>query len=589
MRITDQAIDQAYSDLKAVCGGVRNDYFGLLYLENEFGVPREEARNYVAFGGNDYGIDGFHFARDLKNFYLFQFKYTEAYIQFKGSFKRLIEAGVERAFAAQSQDSSKNQLLLQLGSCLLENQAIIERVYFHFVFMGDPEEAEHSQVLDKLREDLENKKYLMDGYFGRPVTLVIEFRSAKTKKTSIQPPQRKTRSYLVDLGKCLACTGPNGEEMLIGLIKLSDLYHMHQEMKSRFFERNIRFALPEEETVNRALARAFRRIVLDETDYPAVFVFNHNGVAFAATKVENQDGKYKITEPRLLNGAQTVTTFSRFVDLNKDNPAFINNKARMDEIRVMCKIITDATQEFITAVTINNNRQNPVEPWNLHANDMIQLELQDKFRDDLGVYYERQEKAFEALSDEELEEIGISDWKPVELLRLAHTFFAADGEIDKMSSMRRVFEEDKIYSQVFNQSRLNADSRKILLCYKVQFRLRRLIDAILEKGTNKYGFIMRGRQLLWALMCQGMLNDPEIERTAETFGRDMAMSADFTEYLRFMAINRCRYLVSDLMDFKENIIKINEGKFSFLRTNASYKRCMEFAYKRWRWVEKKLK
>ena len=30
----------------------------------------------------------------------------------------------------------------------------------------------------------------------------------------------------------------------------------------------------------------------------------------------------------------------------------------------------------MTRVTINNNRQNPVEPWNLHANDDIQLELQ---------------------------------------------------------------------------------------------------------------------------------------------------------------------------------------------------------------------
>jgi hypothetical protein len=59
--ITDKMIDQAYSDLKGICGGVRNDYFGLLYLEWEFALPREKAINQVAFGGNDYGIDGFHF------------------------------------------------------------------------------------------------------------------------------------------------------------------------------------------------------------------------------------------------------------------------------------------------------------------------------------------------------------------------------------------------------------------------------------------------------------------------------------------------------------------------------------------------
>ncbi len=31
MVITDRAIDQVFSDLKKTCGGVRNDYFGLLY------------------------------------------------------------------------------------------------------------------------------------------------------------------------------------------------------------------------------------------------------------------------------------------------------------------------------------------------------------------------------------------------------------------------------------------------------------------------------------------------------------------------------------------------------------------------------
>ena len=83
--------------------------------------------------------------------------------------------------------------------------------------------------------------------------------------------------------------------------------------------------------------------------------------------------------------------------------------AAMEDIRVMCRIITNASPEFVTTVTINNNRQNPVEPWNLHANDLIQLELQDKFRDDLGIYYERQEEAFANLSYEEMEEQGITE------------------------------------------------------------------------------------------------------------------------------------------------------------------------------------
>ena len=33
--INERLIDQTYSDLRSVCGGVREDYFGLLYLEGE--------------------------------------------------------------------------------------------------------------------------------------------------------------------------------------------------------------------------------------------------------------------------------------------------------------------------------------------------------------------------------------------------------------------------------------------------------------------------------------------------------------------------------------------------------------------------
>ena len=84
--------------------------------------------------------------------------------------------------------------------------------------------------------------------------------------------------------------------------------------------------------------------------------------------------------------------------------------------------MTHAAQPFVTAVTINTNRQNPVEPANLRASDQIQLELQDKFRDELsGLLYERQESLFESLSEEEMIEQGFdpNHSRAIEIKRLA--------------------------------------------------------------------------------------------------------------------------------------------------------------------------
>ena len=589
MAITDRAIDQAFSDLKKTCGGVRNDYFGVLYLEQEFGVARERAIAQVAFGGNDYGVDGFHFDGEKRNLYLFQFKYSDSHAQFKQSFNRLIEAGMERIFGARNQDQQQNQLLLQLKSCLIENEAIIDRVCIHFVFTGDPVEAERSQVLDKLREDLENKKYLIDQHFARSITMVIEFRSARTRKVGPTTHLRKTNTYSIQLDETVTRAGPHGETMTIGFIRLMDLHAMYRDMGQRFFERNIRAALPEDEAVNRSIQQSLKRIVVDAKEDSKVFAFNHNGVTLFAEELGATDGQFRITEPRILNGAQTVTTFERFLKGNEGNNLVTERRDSLEQIHVMCRIITDASPEFVTTVTINNNRQNPVDPWNLHANDMIQLEMQDKFRDDLGIYYERQERAFENLSDEDLEEQGITEYKAIELTRLARTFLTSDGDIDKLTRFREVFEDDRIYNQVFDQSRLRADSRKIVLCYKVQFRLRRLVNDIVDKGANKYAYLQRARNLLWALLCQAILNDPKLEERAEDFGRGLSLEAQYTDWLSGFATTRCRFILSHLVADKVYAPKAAEGNFSFMRTNAAYKRSMEIGYKRWRWVEKHLR
>ncbi len=587
--ITDRLIDQAHSDLRRDLGGVWEDYFGLLYLEKEHKVPREKAVNQVAFGGNDYGIDGFHFDDQRRNLYLFQFKYSDSHNQFKSSLHRLIEDGVERVFAAPNKDDAKNQLLLQLRSCLLENRAMIDQICFRFIFTGDPEEAERSRVLDKLREDLENKKYYVEKFFGdRNVSFVVEFRSSNGRVGVIRDP-RQTTTFDLPLTDLVMKDGPQGQQMHIGFVRLADLNHMHRDLGPRFFDSNIRYGLGESEAVNRAISNALRQTVLDQSEHPDVFAFNHNGITLFAERVERLDSQCRLTAPRLLNGAQTVTTVSRFLESNKDNPKLAAGKDAFEAIRVLCKVITNADQKFVTRVTINNNRQNPVEPWNLHANDMIQLELQDKFRSDLQIYYERQENAFDQLSAEDLNDYGIvEDSKAIQMLKLTQTFLVTDGNISRLSEMRRVFEDDRVYEQVFRQSRLRADSRHILLCYKAQFRLRWLANEIEQRGPNRYAFIHRSRYLLWALVCQGLLNHNDLEDNAENYGTSMSLPAGYTEILGYIATARVRILLKGLMEHSDYQDRVAEGNLSFLRTDRAFDKCLEIAHEKWRWVHKKL-
>lgn len=175
------------------------------------------------------------------------------------------------------------------------------------------------------------------------------------------------------------------------------------------------------------------------------------------------------------------------------------------------------------------------------------------------------------------------------MVKLAQTFLMTDGAIDRVTRMRQVFEEDRYYQQVFNKDRLRVDSRSIILCYKVQWRLTKLARDVEQKTINKYWFISRARHLLWALLCQGILNDGRLNELAEWYGTTMTMAAGYTEYLVRLATGHCRLLLGDLVKQPEYAERVQVSDPAFLKTNRALERCMEFAYNRYRWVHKKLR
>src|ERR1035441_8549453 len=176
MIITASQVAQVASELKVRHGGVDNDYFGLLFLEKVFKIPREEACEQIAYGGNDFGIDGFHVDRQTRNLHLFQFKFAKSPDQFIGSMQRLITAGLARVFDAKSQQA-ENAILRDLRAKMYELRHVIDTVYLEFVFTGDPKKAQENEALQKLREDLQARSYLSQAYFGRAVPIVVRFRS----------------------------------------------------------------------------------------------------------------------------------------------------------------------------------------------------------------------------------------------------------------------------------------------------------------------------------------------------------------------------------------------------------------------------
>ena len=588
MNIKEQEIQDMFARLKPTYGGVWQDYFSILYLMREFGLTEEEAAAQTAFGGNDYGVDAFHLAADRKNLYLYQFKWSADHKLFADSIRRITQAGLSRIFSATDQDKAQNDLIDQLKHVLHEKQDVVARVYMHCVFRGPLEAAENSKHLEALREELESCRYHLDEFFKRTVDLTFEFVSVAQSKRGARARASKTVEFPISLqSPSDAAATPAGQTMVVGFVPLHELHGFYKAMQHRLFDRNIRFGLSSDNPPNREIRKSLENIVFKGEPAEA-FAFHHNGVSIAAQALKKTDEGYRIVEPRVLNGAQTIMSVARFLELQEKNPLLRQNEDRFKAVKVLAKIvISPGLPEFVTTVTINNNRQNPVEPWNLRANDDIQLQFQDAFAE-RGIYYERQQGAFENMSDDDLQDLNVTETKAVELRPLTKTLLALHGEVKRMSNTRELFESEKGYANTFRSEYLGCDFRELVLCYKIGRRLRAMVGEIMARGENKYWYITRAGNLLWALAIQGILNDPDREFLADSYGRDLRLPAGFTDALRDTASKRLRMIIGSVVE-REHIDAVANGQTAFLNSNAMYEACLAYAKKTYKWERRGLR
>jgi hypothetical protein len=507
---------------------------------------------------------------------------------FKESLERLTKDGMERIFGNPLQDAEQNEYLRYLKADLREHQALIDRVYIQFVFKGSLETAENSAGLSDRLENLQNKKYLFEKVFGtRQVELIPEFVS----DVRLPPPPPSIDTFTISFVERVSVQISDSDKTLyVGFITLMDLHRMHQSLGRKFFDRNIRAGLSADNPPNRKIREALADIVLKQNDPPEVFTFNHNGITLAAEQVVFRDGQAIIKVPRLLNGAQTVTSIAKFIKDNEGSPALKANQQSLESVRVLAKVVVcDPQSDFVTNVTICNNRQNPVDPWNLRANDRIQCDLQDKLKEDVGIFYSRQENAFSNLSDAELQEMGIEDTRDVRIKPLAQTFCAIQGEIDRLSRLSEIFENPKYYEDTFRDSYLKCDARKIVLAYKVHLVLNSPMQRLDERAPGKLAYpISRARNLVWALLIQGLLNDSKLQDNLERFGYTLAKEADFRELLKGIASGKVLPILKEVLADDGYQQKIDEEKYSFLRTKEIFRRCMDAAYDKYGWTKRSL-
>lgn len=84
--------------------------------------------------------------------------------------------------------------------------------------------------------------------------------------------------------------------------------------------------------------------------------------------------------------------YLRKLEQRKDAPAI----ERFKETKVVAKVVVGTTSNELKEITNSNNRQNPIDNWQLFSNESIHIEIEAALKE-VGVFYERQKGKFDSL------------------------------------------------------------------------------------------------------------------------------------------------------------------------------------------------
>jgi hypothetical protein len=584
----EQRMNQLLQDHRATLGGRLEDYFGTAYLETQHRLATETALQQTARGNNDYGLDGYCLDETTGNLYLYQFKYSSDWRQFQESMRRLIKAGISKIFSRTALDVKENDLLQCVRAEIDEFKPKVRSVYIRFVFTGNPKRAEEADTLKDLQEQIEERRYLLNECFGRDVELRVQFLSTTLKSVPRAPSP--VAMFTINVGGDALVEGPDGQVMHVGFISLEELHDMFKVMGARLFDRNIRSPLARRDgskttSVNQKITETLKHIVLEQLVSPSTFSFMHNGVALYAQRLLGKDGRYEITEPRILNGAQTLATVAQFAERFAENPKFKANVGAFRDMKVLCKIVAHAEDDFIRTVTVSTNRQNPVHPANLRANDQVQLQIADWLREN-GFLYERQENSAAWQDPDELAEQGITADRVILMKRLGETFAVTDGKVERARNMNQLFDSDQQYAETFHEGRTAEDLGKVVLCYKCRTYCHNTLAR--ELAVGRATFVDRAKLLLWALVCQGLLNQRDLADLVDEFGGDLRMPEGFRERLLKIALRQVKPTLLWLVQQREFSEAYKEERYEFLRGDKAFNRSMGHLLQEHGWRQTRL-
>ncbi len=370
-----------------------------IHLMNTHGVHVDAALDQSSRSSNDHGIDAWFYNEISNELYIYQSKLSNSKTQALYGFGDLDASRqwLEQVIITGTTEKAPtdNQCLYNLYLKLGQFRKNVKKIHFILISLYNQNEIEDSVEFEKLKNDLIKSAlntYITKTLKGSLVLDTCEYNLEKRLPESV-------KIYPIDKIPNTEINIRANANLNLAYIKLESLIQLYRQRGDILFDKNVRLSLLSNKEARQRLVHPMEETFIAITEgklSPNIFPFYHIGITIAAYKSTNiENNLLQLEAPSIINGCQTIMIAHEFLKKLE----LYNNKKAIDlfkKINVIAKIVVGTSDEELKEITNSNNRQNPIENWQLFSNESIHIEIETSLKD-AGVFYERQQGKFDAL------------------------------------------------------------------------------------------------------------------------------------------------------------------------------------------------
>jgi AIPR protein len=424
-------------------------------LMNEHGMDVNAALDQSSRGANDSGVDAWYYDEKANTAYIYQSKLSESRQIVLSGLADLKRASswIEKVIVVGQMDTvpAHNHCLFNLYTRLATHRDAVRKVQLVLLSPFDSNDLEDDELFIEFERAAVNtqlNQHLRE--HGGHLRVGLD-----TFNLDQGLPQ-KFKVYSIPKIPEARMTLRRNAHLDVAFVSLYSLVELYRQRGDVLFDKNVRMSLMHNKEARERLVSpmesTFDQIAQNKIS-PAIFPFYHLGVTISAASSASEDEDILGLEaPSIINGCQTIaiaTEYLRDLEQKKDEEAIKQFK----EIKVVAKVVVGTTTDELKEITNSNNRQNPIENWQLFCNDSIHIELEAALKE-IGVFYERQKGKFDSVMRNA--EIAKHYWNTngtyLRIMDLAQVIALSRSQLQWAAKPSDIFVNKENHDRIFSRS-----------------------------------------------------------------------------------------------------------------------------------------